>query len=1104
MTQRDPEPESLAEHVDGVRRLARHLVRERAAADDVAQEALLTASERRPRAGWGLASWLRGLVRNKAREQARAEGRRRTRERSLPPTPPVPSPADMVARVEVHKRVLNAVLALPDPYRTVVWLRYFEDRGPRAIARLLEVPHETVRTHLKRGLTRLRARLDTDDPGGAGAWRTALLPLLGAPPRWPGPWLQEALHVTTQSKVVLTLSCAGTLLLAVWGLGLLPLGGAGVRAGAPAGLDPSGRPEAHSAGPALEGRGKPTASEGEEEAPPAVDLAAADRQRDLHGIVVRKDGTPVAGARLTAWKRRWENGGLFTLRDEKEEVGRTRSSLDGSFSLRLRPGDVVDLEVSAASLATVTLARRNAGERTRVVLTAGTDLGVTIVNQRGQPVAGCPVRLFRVGRGAGREDVREERVSDGAGSAWFRGLLGGHALTLEAKHPDLGGSGWVDVSLPEEGTLLRTLTLPDGRTVRGQVTEAQTRQPVAGASVGENWTGRHAVVTDAEGRYTYRGWTAKGTEVLTAFAPGYVRVLHRVGDLDEVNFELTRGARLLGRVLTSDGRPLAGAAVSGNAFPQDPADNLVMGFPSAVTDAEGAFVLEGVARVHELLFAVQAAGWGTHTETVAAARLVEGDVHLGDIRLTSERWLRGVVVDAEGAPVARVQVFASALRPGASASDRWARKGQLYGVGGERNTDDLGRFAFGGLVPGTYRLVVRPDGQGEIVVEALVPEEGEAAEVQLVVPDVRILEVEVVTTEGKPVEGLFVHLQGFTSAYHPGATTDARGRASLRLSADVRYVSLGFPTDAYDRYAEAGAATLTLRAGDRSLRFVLEECQPALGRVIDAQGAPVANVGVEALLADGRVVSRRMTDASGEFRCPVPKGRTVTLAVTGSGQQTLPGGATALMDVALEGRLEGVGAGDRDLVLTVRPRAADRSLVVQVLAPDGAPAVGARVAARITSMATVSGTTDESGRVRLEPLPDRPVEVRVDPAGMRRAPGLPPLAAERRTGVTPSEHPLTVLLEPCATLLGRVVDERGVGLTDIEVLALLPGGDQRTGRSGPDGRFGIPLHPTAAFPLDVEATHTSPKGLLLLGTLHVGSSRDAGDVTLVLRRAKDG
>lgn len=1102
MTQREPEPESLAEHVDGVRRLARHLVRERAAADDVAQEALLTASERRPRAGWGLASWLRGLVRNKAREQARAEGRRRTRERSLPPAPPVPSPEDVVERVEVHKRVLNAVLALPDPYRTVVWLRYFEDRGPRAIARLLEVPHETVRTHLKRGLERLRARLDADDPGGAGAWRAALLPLLGAPPRWPGQWLQEALHVTTQSKVALTLSCAATLLLAAWGFGLLPPGATGGRAGASGGLAPSGRPEARSVGPALEGRGKPTVSEGEDEAPPAVDLAAADRQRDLHGIVVRRDGTPVAGARLTAWRRRWENGGLFTLRDEREEVARARSSVDGTFSLRLRPGDVVDLEVSAASLATVTLARRNAGERARVVLTTGTDLGVTTVDQRGQPVAGCRVRLFRVGRGDGREDVREERVSDRAGVVWFRGLLGGHALMLEAKHPDLGTPGWVDVSLPEEGTLLRTLTLPDGRPVRGQVIDAQTRQPVAGASVGENWTARHAVVTDAEGRYTYRGWTAKGTEVLTAFAPGYVRVLHRVGDLEEVNFELTRGARLSGRVLASDGAPLAGAAVSGHALARDPADNRVQGFPSAVTDAEGAFVLQGIVRTHDLLFAVQAAEWGTHAETLPAARLAEGDLNLGDIRLTSERWLRGVVVDAEGAPVARVQVFAAAMRPGVPASDRWARNGSLYGVGGERNADDLGRFAFGGLVPGNYRIVVRPDGQGEIVVEALVPEEGEAAEVRLVVPDVRTLEVEVVTSEGKPVEGLSVHLQGFTSAYHPGATTDARGRASLRLSADVRYVSLGFPTDAYDRYAEAGAATRTLRAGDRSLRFVLEEGEPALGRVIDAQGAPVASVGVEALLADGRVVSRRMTDASGEFRCPVPKGRTVALAVTGSGQRDLPGRGTAPIDVAQEGRLDGVRAGDTGLVLKVRPRAADRSLVVQVLAPDGSPAVGARVLASITSLASVSGTTDERGSVRLEQLPDRPVEVRVNPAGVRWAPGSPPLAAERRAGITPSERPLTVLLQPCATLLGRVVDERGVGLTDVDVLALLPGGERPTARSGPDGRFGLPLHPTDDFPLDLEANYASPKGLLLLGTLRV-ESREEGGLTLVLRRAKD-
>ena len=63
------------------------------------------------------------------------------------------APADeIVARLETQRRVVDAVMALDEPYRTVVVYRYFDDLPPKEIAARLGVPVGTVKTRLKRAL----------------------------------------------------------------------------------------------------------------------------------------------------------------------------------------------------------------------------------------------------------------------------------------------------------------------------------------------------------------------------------------------------------------------------------------------------------------------------------------------------------------------------------------------------------------------------------------------------------------------------------------------------------------------------------------------------------------------------------------------------------------------------------------------------------------------------------------------------------------------------------------------------------------------------------------------------------------------------------------
>ncbi len=59
--------------------------------------------------------------------------------------------------------VRRAVVNLEEPYREVVALRFFAERSLDEIAALTGRPLGTVKTHLRRGLLRLRDRLADEE-----------------------------------------------------------------------------------------------------------------------------------------------------------------------------------------------------------------------------------------------------------------------------------------------------------------------------------------------------------------------------------------------------------------------------------------------------------------------------------------------------------------------------------------------------------------------------------------------------------------------------------------------------------------------------------------------------------------------------------------------------------------------------------------------------------------------------------------------------------------------------------------------------------------------------------------------------------------------------
>ncbi len=175
----NPTPQTLAQHAAFVRTLAQSLVAESHAADDVVQDTWLAALERPPRHVANPRAWLGRIVERFAWRRGRSGDRRRRREEAAARPERLEAVDEGLARAEILRRVTDAVLALEEPYRTAVLLRFYEGLEAREIAERTGAPLTTVRSRLQRALARLRERLDREHGGDRRVWCEGLVSLLG-------------------------------------------------------------------------------------------------------------------------------------------------------------------------------------------------------------------------------------------------------------------------------------------------------------------------------------------------------------------------------------------------------------------------------------------------------------------------------------------------------------------------------------------------------------------------------------------------------------------------------------------------------------------------------------------------------------------------------------------------------------------------------------------------------------------------------------------------------------------------------------------------------------------------------------------------------------
>lgn len=874
--------EELLAHAAWLRALARSLVRDEHAAEDVVQETFAVAVARPPREPGALRGWLARVARNAAWKSLRGERRRALREVAAPRRAAEPSADEMAARLEMQRALLDAVQELEPPYRDVVMLRFYDGKTPREIARELGVTPEVVWQRLSRATSMLRARLDRDR-GGRERWAGVLLLWLdGRVLAKTGGVAATAAAVGTGVAIVGTKTVIALTAAAALGAWLIwpraeetPHSVAAAADAAPAQTSPA--PRGHVAPRVKQGVDAAAATE-------AAPEDQVPRAKVRGRVVDAATGDPIAGACVKVIRKsagggfQWAltTGADGTFTGEVEESKRYSAELDWSAVHS-------DLYVEASARGHIrfyegpyTAAKgEDLGD---VKLDRGVVVRGRVVHEDGRGVAGAHVYATCVPMQIGTADPLNLAlplgVADGEGRFELEQGLGvtkpNEAYTL--------------LAACDAGVAAKTLMIPKGResiddvvlTVRGRSAAVRVLdsdgRPVPGAAVtalpkfdpmgvqrggdpelygmagddlllgifrkktADDGVARFDALPVAEtnGLYDFAA-TADG------FTTGWARWsgVRSPAETFEIRLKREEAYVVGARIVDADGRPVEGALVT----------RLHADSAAVTTGADGVFVLrrgKGEPFGRDASVEIRKDGYAKRSETVW--RWPDDGTKMGDIRLLRPAPIKGRVVDQDGRPIAGATV-------GLQRPEAWVK------AGGDGKSDADGRFEFPDATEGEWALVVHPFGGGTWVVPPWKAVRGGDADVVMRLERVPEGRATVVVTVIDTEAGALVDVDGAMLV----AAGPPSGRQIMGALPQPR-VEHGRVT--IERVAP-GAHCLWLHVADRPQQFVrfrvadgetdvratcrVRRGSVLTGRVRLPEGVTGTSVGIEYALADGQL-----------------------------------------------------------------------------------------------------------------------------------------------------------------------------------------------------------------------------------------------------------
>jgi RNA polymerase sigma-70 factor (ECF subfamily) len=661
------DPTILAEHHDFVRGLARSLVFDDASADDITQDVWLLALKHPSGEVRSIRAWLATIVRRVAYRAILRGNARVEREHRVAREEAIPSTDEILAREELRRDVIQAVLSLEEPYRSTVILRWFEGLSLRAIAERTHVERESVHTRLVRAHAMLRARLDREH-GSRAIWAAAItsgmklhppvLPslALAAKSVWPaGVWLMSGKKMVVASLALLLLAS-----LAVWLVEFAPErsdereSAAGALLATPIARSESREPSIESAGGADDERS--AVAKRPAESTPTI---PPKQEGSLHLSVTWCDKSVAAGVGVTvyAWGGADPYHTAFVVKTDAAGSIRLDHVAVGFVSA------ILDRNHRAQCVAQIA-----AGQEVEksIEIPRGLDIKGHVVDSDSRPVADADVYMNGFGMGEGFEGFIVAR-SGADGSFVARDVE--HLTCLSARAPMraptiqhvIGGAAGesIEITLAFEapgGELTGRVFGPDGRPVAFAQVLVGPQQRFEQFVLGDGSTALKPAsqlsITNADGEFRFRG-VELGTWPLQAraqgFAPIKVDVAIEPGRAVRREIELARACTVRGSVRDARGAPVSGAHVQAQPW----------GFasPLAVTTKQGEFAL-GNLPVGTFKLEVQADQRGRAEQTFigeagaelhADFQLSTGNTLKGRIVAPGEK-LKDWVIDAQGMP----------------------------------------------------------------------------------------------------------------------------------------------------------------------------------------------------------------------------------------------------------------------------------------------------------------------------------------------------------------------------------------------------------------------------------------------------------------------